>query len=205
MEPPRSLITREFYKPRGAKHLRYTFTAIADALAPDNVSDPTIQNLFKHLHNVFVFGDELPAEYESSSMATVPEPADVQRCEHYLTDYGHRGVGQSYNAHFAVQDHLARNDPNFVAYEVPVWALPEETGNGAYWHGYIDYVALVPQGENKPPKILVADYKPNAAKEKHAHVQVYRYMLMLSRRSKIHISNFEGVYFDEKHAFQIFP
>ena len=134
----------------------------------------------------------------------MPEPTHTARHESYLTDYGSKGVGQSYNAHFAVQDHLARNDPNFVAYEVPVWSVPEETPNGVWWHGYIDYVALLPQ-EDGSFKILVADYKPNAAKEKHAHVQVYRYMLMLSRRTSLPISTFEGIYFDEKHAFKITP
>lgn len=203
MSLPRSLITREFYKPRGVSHLRYIFTATPDALAPDNVTDPTISALFTYLYGIFVIGELLPEEYESSSQSVTPEPSHVERCDSYLIPYGMKGVGQSYNAHFSVQNELARNDPNFVAYEVPVWSLPEETPNGVYWHGYIDYVALIPQGENKPPKILVADYKPNAAKEKHAHVQVYRYMLMLSRRTKIHISNFEGVYFDEKHAFKI--
>lgn len=205
MEPPRSLITREFYKPRGAKHLRYTFTATPDVLMWDNVADDTLRNLFLYLNQIFIIGEELPEVYESSSQALAPIPSKIEPCHgHYLTGYGFKGVGQSYNAHFAVQDCLARNDSNFVAYEVPVWAEPHETGNGAFWHGYIDYVALIPQ-EDGTVKILVADYKPNAAKEKHAHVQVYRYMVMLARRTKIPLSQFEGVYFDEKHAFKIYP
>ncbi len=204
MKQPRPLITREFYKPRGVTHLRYVFTSIPDVFTYANIDSGVISNLFCYLNGIFTLGEELPEQYESSSQAIAPEPAKTERCESYLIPYGAKGVGQSYNAHFSVQNELARNDPNFVAYEVPVWALPDETPNGVYWHGYIDYVALAPQDDGTF-RIAVVDYKPNAAKEKHAHVQVYRYMMMLSRRTGIPLSLFDGYYFDEKHCFKITP
>lgn len=51
----------------------------------------------------------------------------------------------------------------------------------------------------------ILDYKPEAKKEKHAHVQLTIYALALARRTGLKLKNFKCAWFDEKDYFEFFP
>ncbi len=47
--------------------------------------------------------------------------------------------------------------------------------------------------------------KPEATKEKHAHVQLTIYALALARRTGLKLKDFKCAWFDEKDYFEFFP
>ncbi len=51
----------------------------------------------------------------------------------------------------------------------------------------------------------ILDDKPEARKEKHAHVQLTIYALALSRRASLPLKNFKCAWFDERDYFEFFP
>ena len=51
----------------------------------------------------------------------------------------------------------------------------------------------------------ILDYKPEARKEKHAHVQLTIYALALSRRTNLPLKDFKCAWFDEHDYFEFFP
>jgi len=53
--------------------------------------------------------------------------------------------------------------------------------------------------------LQILDYKPDARKEKHAHVQLTIYALALARRANLPLKNFKCAWFDEKDYFEFFP
>ena len=52
--------------------------------------------------------------------------------------------------------------------------------------------------------LQILDYKPEARKEKHAHVQLTIYALALARRANLPLKNFKCAWFDEKDYFEFF-
>ena len=53
--------------------------------------------------------------------------------------------------------------------------------------------------------LQILDYKPDARKEKHAHIQLTIYALALARRANLPLKNFKCAWFDEKDYFEFFP
>lgn len=53
--------------------------------------------------------------------------------------------------------------------------------------------------------IHILDYKPEAQKETHAHVQLTIYALALARRTGLPLKFFKCGWFDEKDYFEFFP
>src|ERR1041385_2369203 len=53
--------------------------------------------------------------------------------------------------------------------------------------------------------IHILDYKPEARKETHAHVQLTIYALALARRASLLLKVFKCGWFDEKDYFEFFP
>jgi len=53
--------------------------------------------------------------------------------------------------------------------------------------------------------LQILDYKPEARKEKHAHVQLTIYALALARRANLPLKYFKCAWFDEKDYFEFFP
>ncbi len=99
------------------------------------------------------------------------------------------------NRHRMLEDFMLINDTATVACEVPVW----------YWDKYMDvgvcgHVDIL---QIRYGKIYVLDFKPKAAKEKYASVQLYLYALGLAFRTKIPLSSFRCAWFDESiyHEF----
>jgi hypothetical protein len=65
--------------------------------------------------------------------------------------------------------------------------------------GHIDFLQL------RDGYLQILDYKPEARKEKHAHVQLTIYALALARRTNLPLKYFKCAWFDEKDYFEFFP
>lgn len=106
--------------------------------------------------------------------------------------------------HEDVEKYLLETDPFTVAAEIPVWLEPGEMEQFGFLRsplkgtltGHID---ILRYEDNE--MIGIWDYKPRAKYEKHAHMQVFLYALMLSQRTGLPLDRFLCGYFDSKTAF----
>jgi hypothetical protein len=112
--------------------------------------------------------------------------------------------------HETLQRFMLVNDSVSVAVEVPVYLTPEdlryyrERGftfdfDDTVITGHIDFVQV------RNGYVHILDYKPEARKEKHAHVQLTVYALALSRRASLPLKDFKCAWFDERDYFEFFP
>jgi ATP-dependent exoDNAse (exonuclease V) beta subunit len=97
-----------------------------------------------------------------------------------------------------------------LRFEIPVYLTREDV---AYYRsrefdlpidtdmitGHIDFLQV------RNGFLHILDYKPEASKEKHAHVQVTIYALALARRTRLPLKMFKCAWFDEKDYFEFFP
>jgi hypothetical protein len=109
--------------------------------------------------------------------------------------------------HENLQKYFLDCDPTTVACEVPVWMESWEFadyvsvfGCTNTLTGHIDVLRAEPGG-----LIGVWDFKPRAAAERDAHIQVFLYALMLALRTALPLSAFTCGYFDEKDAYVFRP
>ncbi len=113
--------------------------------------------------------------------------------------------GRGRSPHTEVQCLMLAQDAKSIATEVPLWldeeehALMRRFAEPGPLSGHIDVLRV----ENE--KIAIWDYKPKAAKEKHAATQVYAYAVMLSRRTGIPLDAFRCGWFDETDAYLFAP
>jgi hypothetical protein len=112
--------------------------------------------------------------------------------------------------HETLQRFMLINDSVTVAVEVPVFLTQEDI---SYYHsrrfdldfetdvitGHIDFLQI------RNGHIHILDYKPDAKKETHAHVQLTIYALALARRTRLPLKFFKCGWFDEKDYFEFFP
>lgn len=112
--------------------------------------------------------------------------------------------------HETLQRFMLINDSVTVAAEIPVYLTKEDIvyfrANGFALDfdsdiitGHIDFLQV------RNGYLHVLDYKPEARKEKHAHVQLTIYALALSRRANLPLKNFKCAWFDDKDYFEFFP
>jgi ATP-dependent exoDNAse (exonuclease V) beta subunit len=102
------------------------------------------------------------------------------------------------------------NDSVTVAVEVPVFLTQEDI---RYYRGRgfdLDFESDVITGhidflQIRNEHIHILDYKPDARKETHAHVQLTIYALALARRTSLPLKFFKCGWFDEKDYFDFFP
>jgi hypothetical protein len=112
--------------------------------------------------------------------------------------------------HETLQRFMLVNDSATIAVEIPVYLTGEDI---AYYRdrgftldfendfitGHIDFLQI------RDGYLQLLDYKPEARKEKHAHVQLTIYALALARRANLPLKNFKCAWFDEKDYFEFFP
>jgi hypothetical protein len=112
--------------------------------------------------------------------------------------------------HETLQRFMLVNDSATIAIEIPVYLTKEDI---AYYRdrgftldfesdfitGHIDFLQV------RDGYLQILDYKPDAQKEKHAHVQLTIYALALARRTNLPLRNFKCAWFDEKDYFEFFP
>ncbi len=102
------------------------------------------------------------------------------------------------------------NDSVTVAVEIPVYLTREDMDYyranrfelGFDSHiitGHIDFLQI------RNNYLHILDYKPEARKEKHAHVQLTIYALALARRANLPLRHFKCAWFDEHDYFEFFP
>ncbi len=115
--------------------------------------------------------------------------------------------GDFSSRHENLQKYFLEHDPATIACEVPVWMeswefadYPEILRTREPLTGHIDVLRREEDG-----RLGVWDYKPHAATERHAHLQVFLYALMLSLRTGLPLSAFFCGYFDEKDAYLFEP
>lgn len=112
--------------------------------------------------------------------------------------------------HEVVQDFMLANDTATLACEVPVYLYSGEVGRFRLFRdsdldlregvtGHIDLVQI------RYGYVHVLDFKPEAAKEKHAMAQLFLYALALSTRTGIWLRNFFCGWFDEEDYFEFRP
>jgi hypothetical protein len=111
------------------------------------------------------------------------------------------------SGHENLQKYFLEHDPATVACEVPVWMESWEfadyvqiLGTREPLTGHIDVLRREEDG-----RLGVWDYKPHAAAERKAHLQVFLYALMLSLRTGLPLATFFCGYFDEKEAYLFDP
>lgn len=100
--------------------------------------------------------------------------------------------------HENLERYFLEYDEHCIATEVPVWAIAELPRFPSVT-GHIDVLRF------KAGRIEVWDYKPNAAEEKMAALQVQLYCEMLSCRSGLPLERFVAGYFDETTSYRFDP
>jgi hypothetical protein len=117
------------------------------------------------------------------------------------------GFREVSSRHENLQKYFLEHDPATIACEVPVWMESWEfadysrlLGTRAPLTGHIDVLRHEADG-----RLGVWDYKPHAAAERNAHIQVFLYALMLSLRTGLPLSAFHCGYFDENDAYLFRP
>jgi hypothetical protein len=112
--------------------------------------------------------------------------------------------------HETLQGFMLINDSVTIAVEVPVFLTKDDIGyyrsqgfhlefDSAVITGHIDFLQI------RNGHIHILDYKPEARKETHAHVQLTIYALALARRASLPLRLFKCGWFDEKDYFEFFP
>src|SRR2546422_4621570 len=112
--------------------------------------------------------------------------------------------------HETLQRFMLVNDSATVAVEIPVYLTGEDIAyyrdrgftldfENEFITGHIDFLQV------RDGYLQILDYKPEARKEKHAHVQLTIYALALARRANLPLKNFKCAWFDEKDYFEFFP
>jgi len=109
--------------------------------------------------------------------------------------------------HENLQKFLLEEDAKTIACEVPVWVEAWEVkeyadilGSTETLTGHIDMLR-----REDAHTLGVWDYKPGAAEERSAAIQVYLYALMLAIRTGLPIERFVCGYFDEHNAYTFSP
>jgi hypothetical protein len=175
----------------------------------DSLCSNELKNLTNYLKGVMV---ECPNEYflegPRSSAMRHEIGADLKKIEHEVAFLARMGLESDYynNAHLNVQMFMLSYDQKTIAIEVPLWMTKSEHDNyEELFHtelalsGHIDLVRI------EDSKIWIWDFKPKAAKEKHASTQVFFYALMLSKRTNLSMKNFMCGYFDDKDVYVFDP
>jgi hypothetical protein len=117
------------------------------------------------------------------------------------------GFSEVSSRHENLQKFFLEHDPDTVACEAPVWMEAWEladysrlVGSRQPLTGHIDVLRCEGDG-----LLGVWDYKPRAAAERSAHVQVFLYALMLAMRTGVPLCRLLCGYFDENDAYTFQP
>lgn len=112
--------------------------------------------------------------------------------------------------HETLQRFMLINDSVTVAVEIPVFLTREDVHYYRMRGFDLDFEADVITGhidflQIRNGHIHILDYKPDARRETHAHVQLTIYALALARRPSLPLKVFKCGWFDEKDYFEFFP
>ena len=153
--------------------------------------DENAQAFIRHLQASFLTGMKGLEKSPSSMPELLLETRKVYQSEFcdYVKLSGATGKGK--RQHEIVENYFMDNHPDCIAIEAPVNDMEVE--------GCIDILLM----QAEPFKIIILDYKPNAAKEKKAATQLFYYLKSLIVQTNIDSQYFDLYYFDEKDCFQV--
>jgi hypothetical protein len=176
----------------------------------------------RHLASVKIYletiGEDFPhgifqtTEHRSSKFpTTVAIP--ITRKENYATRLAALVLPAAIankKRHETLQKFMLVNDSATIAVEIPVYLTKEDIAyyrnrgftldfESEFITGHIDFLQV------RDGYLQILDYKPDARREKHAHVQLTIYALALARRANLPLKNFKCAWFDEKDYFEFFP
>jgi len=170
------------------------------------------QDYFEGINTRFPHDLFLKTAHRSSTFpATINPP--IARKENHATNLAALAVPASptnKKRHETLQRFMLINDSVTVAVEVPVFLSRNDLSyfrnlgfqvpfESEVITGHIDFVQI------RNGYIHILDYKPEAKKERHAHVQLTIYALALSRRVNLPLKNFKCAWFDEFDYFEFYP
>jgi ATP-dependent exoDNAse (exonuclease V) beta subunit len=152
------------------------------------------------------------SEHRSSKFPTQLQPPIVRKENHAtrLAALALPIAPMNKRRHETLQRFMLINDSVTVAVEIPVYLTRQDI---AYYRdrgftlpfdsdiitGHIDFLQV------RNGHLHILDYKPEARREKHAHVQLTIYALALSRRLNLPLRHFKCAWFDERDYFEFFP
>lgn len=153
-------------------------------------------------HDKFLTGPRSSAlKVKSLAKPIEVQSNDVCRLAAEGLEWGMQGT-----AHGNVQLHMIKTDPKTIGVEVPLWLDEDEFDEfGLKFSepgpisGHIDVIRI------EDDKIWIWDFKPKAAKEKYADMQVLMYALILSHRTQIPLEEFRCGYFDQFTSYVFEP
>lgn len=172
----------------------------------------SVRNYLEAVGDDFPHGMFQTTEHRSSKFpTTVAIP--ITRKENYATRLAALVLPSAIankKRHETLQRFMLVNDSATVAVEIPVYLTKEDI---AYYRGRgftLDFESDVITGhidflQVRDGYMQILDYKPDARKEKHAHVQLTIYALALARRANLPLKYFKCAWFDEKDYFEFFP
>jgi hypothetical protein len=183
---------------RPAAHSHSEFKPLTDYLA-------SVESQFPH--------DLFQATGHRSSKFPAEIHPPVTRKENHATRLAALVLPTALNnrkRHETLQRFMLVNDSVTVAVEVPVYLTRDDI---AYYlsrgfdvgfesdviTGHIDFLQI------RNGHVHILDYKPDARRETHAHVQLTIYALALARRAGLPLRFFKCGWFDERDYFEFFP
>jgi len=179
---------------------------------PDHSAFAPLRYHFRQLETNFPHNLFTGAEHRSSKFPAELRPR-VERKENHATRLAELVLPTSINnrkRHETLQRIMLVNDSVTVAVEIPIYLTATDL---AYYrhHGFnLDFEAEVVTGhidflQIRNGRLHILDYKPEARKETHAHVQLTIYALALARRTGLPLRLFKCAWFDEKDYFEFYP
>jgi ATP-dependent exoDNAse (exonuclease V) beta subunit len=180
--------------------------------SPDHSAFAPLREYFRQVENNFPHNLFTEAEHRSSKFPAELAPR-VERKENHATRMAELVLPTSLNnrkRHETLQRFMLINDSVTVAVEIPIYLTAPDL---AYYRCHkfaLDFDAEVVTGhidllQIRNGHLHVLDYKPEARKETHAHVQLTIYALALARRTGLPLKLFKCAWFDEKDYFEFYP
>lgn len=184
------LITRTLQVQRDDRTTEHVFTTFASVFDPLTVHHTKNGQLLAHyLRECFIMGEP----HHRASVSAAPElVAKIVKVDSDLIELAQKAEYHKRQQwqHTIVQKYLLDNDPCTLATEAPVW--------NEHFLGHIDLLRVLDSGI-----IQVADFKPEAHREKKAASQVYRYATMLAAKLLLPLDAFDAVYFDDRNCYKV--
>ena len=181
----------------------------------ENTYNRHLASVRKHLEAV---GEDFPhAMFQSTEHRSSKFPTTVAIPVTHKENYATRlatlvlpAAITNKKRHETLQRFMLVNDSATIAVEIPVYLAKEDI---TYYRGQgfkLDFESDIITGhidflQVRDGYLQILDYKPEARKEKHAHVQLTIYALALARRANLPLKYFKCAWFDEKDYFEFFP
>src|SRR5690348_7675901 len=180
--------------------------------SPDHSAFASLRDYFRQIETNFPHNLFTEAEHRSSKFPAELRPR-VERKENHATRMAELVLPTSLNnrkRHETLQRFMLINDSVTVAVEIPIYLTTTDLAYYRHHKFALDFEAEVVTGhidflQIRNGHLHILDYKPEARKETHAHVQLTIYALALARRTGLPLKLFKCAWFDENDYFEFYP